>query len=66
MTPFHGDDLHISRTQILPDLAASEAKHEASTVVYADWRISDHCRILLDDRAVYSIALLSRDGQICK
>jgi hypothetical protein len=24
-----------------------------------------HCRIRLGDRAVYSIALLSRDGQIC-
>jgi hypothetical protein len=28
-------------------------------------RISDHCRILLGDRTVYSIALSSRAGQIC-
>ena len=39
---FHGDALHTSRTQILPDLVASEAKHEASSAVNADPRISGH------------------------
>ncbi len=34
--PFHGDALRTSRTQILPDLAASEAKHEASTAINTD------------------------------
>jgi len=33
VTPFHGDILHTSRTQILPDLVPSKGKQEASSVM---------------------------------
>jgi hypothetical protein len=47
VTPFHGDILHTSRTQILPDLVPSKGKQEASSAVNADPRISGRCRALL-------------------
>jgi hypothetical protein len=38
--------------------------HTQQLALHRSTRISDHCRILLGNCVIYSIALLSRDGQI--